>query len=86
MTTLTNDSGHIKNAMLDLCEYWESVATEYRNMADKSMTPNGKRNPEVCRAIAVGLEQCARDVKRIVERIPEHTVLYPETTKENNHG
>ena len=76
-TTLTTEPTHIKNAILDLCESWEKLATEYRERAAKSKTANGIPNPEVCRAVAVGLEQCARDVKKVVEQMPEHTVLYP---------
>ncbi len=76
-TTHTTDPIHIGNAMLDLCENWEKVANEFRERADKSKTANGTPNPEICRGIAVALEQCARDVKKIIERIPEHTVLYP---------
>jgi len=63
--------------MLDLCEGWENVASEYRERASTSKDATGKPNPEICRAIAVGLEQCAKDVKKIIEQIPEHTVLYP---------
>ncbi len=77
-TTHTTEPTHIANAMLDLCDNWESVANEFRERAAKSATANGKPNPEICRAIAVGLEQCARDVKKVIKRIPEHTVLYPE--------
>lgn len=78
-TTLTTEPVHIKNAMLDLCENWESVASEFRERTSKSQTADKKPNPEICRAIAVGLEQCARDVRKVIERIPEHTVLYPLT-------
>jgi len=66
ITTHTTEPIHIKNAMLDLCENWESVASEFRERAAKSQTANGKPNPEVCRSIAVGLEQCARDVRKIM--------------------
>lgn len=55
----------LKN-LINLCHNWESVANEYREKAEKSITANGKPNPEVCRAIAVGLEQCARDIKKII--------------------
>lgn len=56
----------VSTGLLQLIHSWESVASEFRARAEKSKTADGRPNPEVCRAIAVGLEQCARDLRKAI--------------------
>jgi hypothetical protein len=53
-------------ALMDLVRSWESVAAEFRSRAQDSPTAAGSSNPECCRAMAVSLEQAARDLRGVV--------------------